>query len=184
MDKLSRPRNLIAFDTDLNIEHRLHHERTAFHFVRPRTLIYLAGILITIGLMAWGLTHRQVTGINVLHDRNPVYVQEGDGSIMNGFTVRMLNKEHRVRKFTLSVSGLDGLRIGKVSEGLYDFQRNEQGNFVVDVPEDTTRELRVLVVQPKQAVPPRSESIVISATDVESGEKLSRSDFFKGPGAQ
>jgi cytochrome c oxidase accessory protein FixG len=182
MEKLGRPRNLIAFDTDLNIENRLHHERTAYHFVRPRTLIYLAGMLITMGLMAWGLANRTVTGINVLHDRNPLFIQQSDGSLMNGYTIRMLNMEHKVRRFTLDVTGLPGLRISKVTEGLFAFKQNGDGVFVIEVPEDKTRELRVLVVQPKQAQPPRSEPIVFTAKDVDTGETLSRSDFFKGPG--
>jgi len=182
MTKLGRSRGLIAFDTDLNIERRIKGEKNKFRPVRPRTLIYFFGLLLAAGLMAYGLTHRSVTGINVLHDRNPVFVEEGDGSIMNGFTIRMLNMESKERRFSLKVTGIDGLKIRKVSEGMYAFKRGADGKFIVNVTSDTTRELRVLVELPPRADKPRSETITFTAKDLETGETLARSDFFKGPG--
>jgi polyferredoxin len=174
---------LIAFDTDLNIEHRQRGEKEKYRPVRPRTLIYVFGLVVTAALMGWGLTNRAVTGINVLHDRNPLFVQEGDGSVMNAFTVRMLNMQHKPRRFALTVSGVEGLEITKVAEGMFAFKKAPDGKFVVDVEPDTTRELRVLVVLPKQANMPKSKPITFTARDVETGERLSRSDFFKGPGS-
>ncbi len=182
MKKVGRPTGLIAFDTDLNIQRRLKGEKNRYKPVRPRTLIYMFGLLVTTGLMGWSLTHRTVTGINVLHDRNPLYVEEGDGALMNAYTVRMLNMENRTRHFTLEVSGPEGVKIKKISEGMYVFRKSPKGAFIVDVKPDTTRELRVLVVLPAKFKKPASAPLVFTATDVETGEKLTRSDFFKGPG--
>ncbi len=182
MKKVGRPTGLIAYDTDLNIERRQRGEKNRYKPIRPRTLIYLFALFLSIGLITWSLMNRTITGINVLHDRNPVYVEEGDGSIMNAFTVRMLNMERRDRRFTLSVSGPEGVKITKVSEGMYLFKKNDKGEFVVDVGPDTTRELRVLVVRPPGKAKPRSEPLLFTARDVDTGEVLTRSDFFKGPG--
>ena len=48
MEKIGRPKGLIAYDTDANIERRLKGEKPRFHFVRARTVIYSA-ILLAIG---------------------------------------------------------------------------------------------------------------------------------------
>ena len=45
--------------------------------------------------------------VNVLHDRNPLYVQLSDGGVRNDYTVRILNKGAE-RSFALDISGLPG----------------------------------------------------------------------------
>ena len=182
MQKVGRPKGLIAFDTDLNIERRMKGEKNRFKPVRPRTLVYLFGLIIASGLMAWSLMNRTVTGINVLHDRNPVYILEGDGAIVNGFTVRMLNMERKTRRFALTVSGLKGATITKVSEGMFTFKKSKDGHFIVDVGPDKTRELRVIVTLVSGNKKPKSAPLLFVAKDLETGKTLSRSDFFKGPG--
>ncbi len=182
MKKVGRPTGLIAYDTDLNIERRMKGEKNRFKPIRPRTLIYLFGLILSMGLMTWSLMNRTVTGINVLHDRNPLYVEEGDGSVMNAFTVRMLNMENKTRRFALTVKGPKGVVINKVSEGMYIFKKSANGNFIVDVGPDTTRELRIIVVLPAGKNKPKSEPLVFTAKDLDTGETLTRSDFFKGPG--
>ena len=182
MAKVGKPKGLIAFDTDLNIERRMKGEKNRFKPVRARTLTYLFAMIVSIGIMGWSLATRTVTGINVLHDRNPLYVEEGDGSVMNGYTVRMLNMERRDRRFTITVSGPQGVVISKVSEGVFLFKKSNKGDFIVNVGPDTTRELRVLVILPAGNGKPRSEPLLFTAIDLDTGEKLSRSDFFKGPG--
>ena len=182
MKKVGRPTGLIAYDTDLNIERRMKGEKNRFKPVRIRTLLYFFAMLLSIGLMGWSLMNRTVTGINVLHDRNPLYVEEGDGSVLNAYTIRMLNMERKTRRFSLNVSGPEGIAITKVSEGMFIFKQSDKGAFIVEVGPDTTRELRVLVVRPAGDKQPRSEALHFKAKDLETGETLSRSDFFKGPG--
>ena len=52
---------------------------------------------------AW--LNRTVLEVNVLHDRNPPFVLLSDGSIRNGYTVKILNKLHEPREFALAVRG-------------------------------------------------------------------------------
>src|SRR5690606_8942839 len=49
--------------------------------------------------------------INVLHDRNPLYVELRDGSVRNGFDVKILNMTPEPRSVTLHLSGLEGARM-------------------------------------------------------------------------
>ena len=50
----------------------------------------------------------------MLHDRNPPYVLLSDGGMRNGYTVKILNKLHEPREFTLEVRGLPGARLAVV----------------------------------------------------------------------
>jgi len=43
-----------------------------------------------------------------LHDRNPLFVKLSDGSIRNGYDVKILNKTHDDKKFLLKVAGIEG----------------------------------------------------------------------------
>ena len=76
--------------------------------MRPRTYAYL-GLYSSIGLvMMTMLTLRDRLDVNVLHDRNPQYILLSDGSIRNGYKVKILNMLTQPRKFTLKIEGLPG----------------------------------------------------------------------------
>ena len=72
--------------------------------IRPRTIVYftlwtIAGLAILYSLMT-----RDRLQLSVLHDRNPQYVQLSDGSIRNGYTVKILNMELRDRTFRVRLN--------------------------------------------------------------------------------
>ena len=82
--------------------------------MRPRTLLY-AGLICLVGaIMLAALLNRTTLEINVLHDRNPPYVLLSDGGVRNGYTVKILNKLHEPREFTLEARGLPGARLAIV----------------------------------------------------------------------
>jgi cytochrome c oxidase accessory protein FixG len=86
MEKLGKPPRLIGYDTDINIERRERGEPEVHRFVRARTLIYVVLIFIVAAVMGWRLSTRATIGVSVIHDRNPQYVANSDGSIRNGYT--------------------------------------------------------------------------------------------------
>ena len=76
--------------------------------VRPRTVAYFV-VWASIGLLMLAvLAHRTPVELNVLHDRNPQYVLLSDGSISNGYTLKILNMTPEPRTVTLSINGLPG----------------------------------------------------------------------------
>ena len=77
-----------------------------FPFIRSRTIWYAVVISIVGAVMVWAMLNRVDTDLNVLSDRNPVYVTLSDGSIRNGYTVRLLNKAPEARRYRAELSGL------------------------------------------------------------------------------
>ncbi|TIU44162.1 MAG: cytochrome c oxidase accessory protein CcoG, partial [Mesorhizobium sp.] len=74
---------------------------------RLRTYIYL-GVWSAIGLvLVCSLLTRERLELNVLHDRNPQFVTLSDGSIRNGYTVKLLNMIPEPRTVEITLHGLD-----------------------------------------------------------------------------
>jgi cytochrome c oxidase accessory protein FixG len=176
MEKIGRPARLIAYDTDLNIQRRLQGKPEIYKMFRPRTILY-AALIVVVGLvMVSALVLREDLGVNVIHDRNPVFVRLSDGSIRNGFTIRILNKELESRFFAVRVDGLTNADVEVVGAKL---QGN--GQAIVEVGPDQTREVRLLVTL-RHAPPESSLPIVVQVTDLAGGHSAEARDYFRGPG--
>ncbi len=75
---------------------------------RPRVLVYFGAFAaVGVGLLTT-LLLRDRLALNVLHDRNPQFVTLSDGSIRNGYTVKILNMVPVRREMELSLEGLEG----------------------------------------------------------------------------
>jgi polyferredoxin len=173
MAKIGRPTRLIAYDTDLSIKDRQEGRPTVYRFVRMRTALYVAIIALVGGVMTYTLATRDAQSVSVIHDRNPTYVRLSDGSLRNGYTVRIANKRPERREFTLSISGLAGSLLDVV-------QTRDDGRFVVEVGPDQTREVRVLVTEYTDFLP-ASTPLTFHLYDAISGERASASDYFRAP---
>ncbi len=178
MAKIGKPARLIGYDTDINIERRERGEAAIYRPIRPRTMIYVVLITIAMAVIGWKLSTRATVGINVLHDRNPQYVANSDGSIRNGYTVRLLNKEPATRILRVRV---DGLPPGaKLDSNAADRHENGDSTLVFTVESDQTRETRVLITVPPEAKLEKSMPVHFAITD-EHGETATAKDFFKAP---
>jgi polyferredoxin len=176
MTKIGRPTRLIAYDTDLNVKRRQAGEQPVFKTVRVRTALYAAIIAAVGGLMLYTLATRTTEGLAVLHDRNPIYVRLSDGATRNGFAVRLLNKSLEPRRFLLTVEGLaDGL-IEVVGD-----TTSPMGYPRVEIGPDQTREIRVLVTSYEHLPPAGSIPLTFHAIDLETRQRATASDFFRGP---
>ena len=138
MRRVSRPEGLIAFDTEANVQRRLKGERPRFRFLRARTLLYGAVILLVCGIMLFSFLNRHTIALDVIRDRNPAFVTLADGSVRNGYTIKVMNRSGRDRNFTLDFAGLDSAKVSTVGVG-------ERRPAVISVAADRVRTLRVLV---------------------------------------
>jgi cytochrome c oxidase accessory protein FixG len=175
MAKINRPPRLIAYDNDINIRRRLAGEQTFVRIIRPRTLLYAAVILVTGAVMLYSLATRASLAVNVLHDRNPVYVVLSDGGIRNAYTMRVLNMRHQLRRLELEVEAATGRFVEVVGA-----VKAADGRPLLEVGPDQTREFRVLVTQygglARPALP-----ITFTLHDPASGESATAADYFRGP---
>src|SRR5208337_240490 len=176
MDKVGRPRKLIAYDTFRNLQAEAHGDRAPFRLIRPRTMLY-TGALALVGLvMLFGLSRKTVLDVNVVADRNPLFVQVSGGGIRNGYTVRILNKLHDTRKFAISVSGLPDASLSYV--GI------EGPRPLIEVKPDDVRSVKVYVTIPGEeaAKLPASADIGFLVRDTVDGTETKRNTNFRGPG--
>jgi cytochrome c oxidase accessory protein FixG len=172
MKEIGRPAGLIGYDNDVNAERRRAGLPEVRRLVRPRTVIYVALIALVGGVMANALINKKWSGINVLHDRNPLAILRSDGSVRNGYTVRLLNKNNEMRVFRLHVEGLDGAQAAVEGEA------SPSGRPEVKVGPDQTLEVRLFVSMPADAVPAAPANIVVVADDETSGVRAEAKDHF------
>jgi cytochrome c oxidase accessory protein FixG len=175
MAKLGRPTRLIAYDTDLNIKQRMEGKAAIVKLVRLRTVLYAAVIAVVGGVMLYALATRELEGISVIHDRNPMFVRLSEGALRNGYTIRIVNKQRNAREFILALDGLPAALIDFVG-----LPPRADGQPLIDVGPDQTREVRVLVTD-YGAPPPASSRIVFRLTDVATGEQTETRDHFFAP---
>ncbi len=181
MAKVGRPTALIAYDTDLNVRARQQGLPEAYRVLRPRTILYGLLIVAVGALMVWSLATRDVSGLSVIHDRNPVFVRLSDGGLRNAYTVRILNKTLEPRRFALTVEGRDGLVVEAVG-----IAGQRDGAPVIEVGPDQTREVRVLVTAhdaPGRRPPLRDSTVPLTfiLTPLDGGRAASARDYFRGP---
>ncbi len=126
--------------------------------------------------MLFGLTHKSVLDVNVVPDRNPLFVQVSGGGIRNGYTVRILNKKHGVHKFEIAVTGLKNPSVSYV--GI------EAGEPPIDVKSDDVRAVKVYVTVPPEeaATMPPQANIGFTVRDTVDGTVTARDTNFRGPG--
>jgi cytochrome c oxidase accessory protein FixG len=176
MKQIDRPTGLIAYDTDINGQRRQAGQPPIYRIVRPRTVLYAVIIAVVGAIMVYALATRSAIQISALHDRNPLAVLLGDGSVRNGYTIRLLNKSGVSRSFMLDVSGVPGATLQVAG-----IQPDANGRLVAEVGEDQTREIRLLVKADKAALPANDAPITLSATDVATGQVTRTSDHFMLP---
>ncbi len=117
MDKVDLPRGLIRYDTTNHMNAEIKGGKEKFKFIRPRTIYYICVIGIVGCTMLYALINRAPLQLNVLHDRNPVFVQLSNGGIRNGYILKILNKTHDHHTYHISVEGVDNPKIKVKSAG-------------------------------------------------------------------
>jgi polyferredoxin len=176
MKKIHRPIRLISYDTDENIKRRERGEKAVYKLIRPRTIFYAVVIAAVGSLMLYKLTTRQNLGLSVLHVRAPMYTATPNDAVRNGYTLRFANKWGEPHHYALTVDGVAGASI-KSEEA----DKLPDGRLEVDVDPDATAEVQLYVTAPRSSASAAGVAIVMTATDLQSGETVSVADHFFGP---
>jgi cytochrome c oxidase accessory protein FixG len=176
MTKVERPRGLIAYDTESNLA-AAGRETVPIKLVRPRTILYAGAMAVVSAIMLTALLLRPDLDVNVLRDRNPLFVKLSDGGVRNGYTVKLLNKLYAPRALSLGIEGLPGAKLSVI--GL-----ENEVTPIVTVPPDELKSIRLYVNLDKQAVAALggvATNFDIVVTDVAGGERMEHSAIFQGP---
>ncbi len=154
MEKTGQPKGLISYatlkDYELASKGQPAENSTPILF-RPRTVIYSA-IWCLIGLaMLFVLATRSRLDVNVLHDRNPLIVKLSDGSIRNGYTVKILNMEPKKHTAFLSFKGLKEGYMAIEQESPKKIKNGVR--YKLNLKPDALRELKIYVTVPQTFLP-------------------------------
>lgn len=101
MEKINRPKGLIRYDTEKHLSQPI--PQNKFKPFRLRTFFYALILTLTCGFMAFKLMNKSLLEVDAIPDRNPIFVTLSDGSIRNGYSIKIMNKTHENKKFSLSV---------------------------------------------------------------------------------
>jgi cytochrome c oxidase accessory protein FixG len=192
MDKVGRPRGLIAFDTLADLDactravaelppgpqrvERAETAHTPIKVIRPRTMIY-AGVLGLVGLiMVAALAIRDTTELSVLRDRAPLFVTLADGSVRNSYTLKIVEKRHHERMLTLRVDGLPGATLAGLAAG----EARDQA-IPLSVRPGSVASHRVHVFAPAGARLPESTPVTFRLLEPDGREAARHDSVFLAP---
>ncbi len=176
MDRVGRPRELIAYTTVRNLESATKGPREGWRIIRPRTILYSVLIAAIGGLMTWSLLNRADLQMSVLPDRNPLFVVLSDGGLRNGYTVKITNKLQTARQFRIGVSGISGAHV--------QFVEFDGSDPVIGVAPAEVRPVKLFVSvdgPARKELQGDATPLTISVTDVKTGETAARKTIFSGP---
>lgn len=178
MRKVGRPSGLIRYDTGRKLGARETGEKPVVRLFRPRTLVY-STLLIGLTVVILGsLFTRSDLDITVQRDRNPLFVQLSDGSIRNGYTVKIINKAHEVRDFTLTLDGLVGAEMVLVGDSAVD-----SASTVLTVGPDALASFRIFVTAPRASLQSASSDLQLLIVNTTGEAHDTYDTVFRGPDA-
>jgi cytochrome c oxidase accessory protein FixG len=177
MDRFGLPRGLISYDSSFNQVARANSDSTARTRVwRPRVFIYLALIATVMTVMASVLATRHSFDVNILHERQPVYVELPGQRLRNGYTLKILNMVRRDGHFRLSLDGVANATMAVI--GI-----DGDGLKTVDlaVPADDVGTFHLFVTAPKASLSRGKADLTMILSDLDTGAVVRHRNLFAGP---
>ena len=161
MDKMQYPRGLVRYST----ENAMNGIRT--RVFRPRVLIYAGLLCVLIGAFATSVATRVPLIVDVIRDRNSLYRDAGLVGIENSYQVNIINKDRDAHTYTISVAGVEGIRLASAAE--------------IDVPAETLVKVPVAVQVPHEyAEGGHTITFAVQAID-NSAITIEETSRFRGP---
>lgn len=132
--------------------------------------------MLVAGVMAFGLFNRTTLEVNVLRDRNPIFVRLSDGDVRNGYTLKVLNKEQAAKTYILTIEGLVATDFQVIG-----LTPNQDGTFSLDVAPDRVGSFRVFVAADPEALDGEATPFEFSVTDPKDNIRETYDTVFAGP---
>jgi cytochrome c oxidase accessory protein FixG len=178
MDRVGRPRGLIAYYS-LADAAKTPGAPPRIPFLRLRTVFYAILIALLGALMLYGLFTRPTIAMDIIRDRNPAYVRLADGSIRNGYQVKLLNMRAADREIVVRVEGLAAGAVLRANGAPV-----EGAEIVIPAAGDKVSVAHVFIAVPPAALAKASSKIVFVARDPLTEALVRRpAAFLKGDGS-
>jgi len=179
MEKVGLPRDLIAYDSVNRQNARAKGAPIKHRFFRARTYIYIAVMVVVSGIFFTALATRGHLDVNVIADRNPIYVTLSDGSIRNGYTLNVLNKTLEEHRYSLSLEGLEEYTLSVQGSDL------QADSHLFTIGPDTVRAIKAFVAVPAEALQGETQTFYFKVIeDTAPGETPVEGNYsatFRGP---
>ena len=176
MARIRWPPDLITLDTERNQASRAEGLAPVRRFVRPRTVIYAAILLAISAGVLLGFAFRSSVDAEVLHDRNPLFVRLSDGSIQNGYTIKILNKAREPRTFELAIEGLETARLKASGR-----EADAATPILLAAAPDSVTTHRIYISVPRMALSDENASLWLQLTEPATGQTTRHETVFWGP---
>jgi cytochrome c oxidase accessory protein FixG len=99
MDRMGYAPKLVRYSSE-------HHDQSEHKSrMRPRLFGYGAILIAMIIAFSWGLGTRVPLELDIIRDRNRLYRENWDGAVENVYSLKIMNREQRVRSYRISALG-------------------------------------------------------------------------------
>lgn len=172
MERIGLPKGLIRYDTQRNLTNPSH--KNKFKFFRARTFYYATILLIVCSYMIFSLASKSTLETSINPDRNPLFVRLSNGSVRNGYTIKIMNKTHQTKDFILKILA--------PAEAILKIQSlEESGADSLNVAADSVEAFKVYAILPKEFLEKHSEGrslIDFVILDKSSGKEVKMQTVF------
>ena len=177
MAKTGQEKFLVTWDTLARQKAKAEGRHERLRLLRPRTVIYVTALVLAFGTMAVAMANRAQIELAVQRDRAPLFVTVRDGSLRNGYTVKISNKTHEATDFALAIEGLEQAAVAEDSDGRMPI-------LTLTVEPDSVGTFRVLVYGRPSRLVEGSQPVVFALRNTRSGERAGYASVFMGPGGR
>ena len=176
MERTKKEPWLITWDTMSRQAAKKAGRHEPIKIIRPRTLIYLGVLITAMAGMTFALLTRSTLELSVQRDRAPVFVPLADGSLRNGYTVKIANKTQIHAAFDLSVEGLPNAAL-TLAEG----DPKPERSLRMLSASDEVDTFRVLVTASPATLPDGSVPVDFVLRNATTGKQTVYHSTFMGP---
>ena len=176
MARTGHDRFLITWDTLARQAAKKAGLDAPIRFIRPRSIIYVSALLIAMGALTVALAMRSTIGLSVQRDRAPLFVTLADGSLRNGYTVKIANKTQANSVFRLSIKGLPDALMAVAEE-----QPKPVPVLELAGAPDQVSSFRVLVTARPAKLADGTQRVDFVLRNTGNGEEATYQSIFMGP---
>jgi len=178
MEKVGTRPYLISWDTLARQKGKAQGVNVKVKFLRVRTILYMVALAVVGISLLTALVTRSTATLSVIHDRAPLYVTLRDGSLRNGYTIKIANKTQADANYVLKVSGVDHALITMPETGA-----KGEGAVNLEIAASSVGNFRLLIEGKVDSVPGGHIPVQFILREA-SGHRIVYQQLFMGPGAE